>query len=183
MAEWFLTPSERAALEKAQTTDKPKTKGKAEVICSNCGKRVILEDYEYGEPCRFCGYKRTELIRWISKSDAAKSKLGRNSEEFNRLSREMSRASSRGDWKTYNELKEKRSQLVRSWKEEKPSRTLLFRLKKMVEDEEEGYIKYSQIREYAADEGFSDIEDLINKIMLDENKHREDLKRLLRPYL
>lgn len=39
-------------------------KGKrVEVICSNCGKKAVLENYVYGEPCRFCGYKRTGLLR------------------------------------------------------------------------------------------------------------------------
>lgn len=38
---------------------------KAEVICSNCGRKIVLQNYTYGEPCRFCGYKRTEMVRAI----------------------------------------------------------------------------------------------------------------------
>jgi len=39
----------------------------AEVICSNCGKKVILRNYTPNEPCRFCGYKRTEILKVIAK--------------------------------------------------------------------------------------------------------------------
>jgi len=104
MAEWFLTPAERAALQKAETTEKP-------------------------APIK----KKTE----------------------------------------YKPEK----------KERKPSPTLLAKLRIAIRDEEEGYNAYASMREYAVDEGFSDLEDLINKIMIDENEHREELKKYRARYV
>lgn len=40
----------------------------AEVICPSCGKKATYSNYRYGEPCHYCGYKRTELVTSDSKT-------------------------------------------------------------------------------------------------------------------
>jgi len=107
MAEWFLTPAERAAVEKAKKESEERYPRKP----------YALERLERVKPLR----------EWVG-----------------------------------------------------ASRELRGRLRKILLDEGEGYVKYSQILEFAKDEQLADLVKIIEKIMTDEYEHQKTLESYIR---